>query len=128
MSEVDLSQYRFSKTHEWVKRDGDAAVVGVTDHAQVQLGDVIFLDLPEVGTDFKAGERFGTIESVKAASELYAPVSGTVADVNRTLTTTPEAINNSPYTDGWILRLERVDESGSELMDSSAYAKLVGEA
>jgi glycine cleavage system H protein len=117
----DLSGYRFTPTHEWVRRDGDAATVGISDHAQAQLGDVIFLDLPAVGARLTAGERFGAIESVKAASDLYAPVSGTVSEFNETLTDAPERVNTSPYEDGWLLRLRDVTEGDLELVDEATY-------
>jgi glycine cleavage system H protein len=117
----DLSGYRFTPTHEWVCRDGDAATVGISDHAQAQLGDVIFLDLPAVGTRLTAGERFGAIESVKAASDLYSPVSGTVSEVNPALTDTPERVNASPYGDGWLLRLVDVSEGDLDLVDEATY-------
>ncbi len=117
----DLSGYRFTPTHEWVRRDGDAATVGISDHAQAQLGDVIFLDLPPVGAKLTAGARFGAIESVKAASDLYAPVTGTVTEVNESLSETPERVNASPYEDGWLLRLGDVVEGGIVLLDEAAY-------
>jgi glycine cleavage system H protein len=117
----DLSGYRFTPTHEWVRRDGDAATVGITDHAQSLLGDVIFLDLPAVGARLTAGARFGAIESVKAASDLYAPVSGTVREVNQSLTDSPERVNASPYEDGWLVRLGDVQEGEVELLDETAY-------
>jgi glycine cleavage system H protein len=117
----DLSGYRFTPTHEWVRRDGDTATVGISDHAQAQLGDVIFLDLPAVGARLTAGERFGAIESVKAASDLYAPVSGTVSEFNETLTDAPERVNTSPYEDGWLLRLRDVTEGDLELVDEATY-------
>ena len=117
----DLSGYRFTPTHEWVLRDGDAATVGISDHAQAQLGDVIFLDLPAVGAKLTAGRRFGAIESVKAASDLYAPVSGTVSEFNVTLTDAPERVNTSPYDDGWLLRLRDVTEGDLELVDEATY-------
>ena len=121
---ADLSAYRFTSSHEWVRRDGDAATVGITDHAQSQLGDVIFLELPDVGTTLKAGEKFGAVESVKAASDLYAPVGGTVAEVNTKLADSPELVNNDAYGDGWMLRLEGVSEEGAKLLDESAYDEL----
>jgi glycine cleavage system H protein len=117
----DLSGYRFTPTHEWVRRDGDTATVGISDHAQAQLGDVIFLDLPAVGARLTAGERFGAIESVKAASDLFAPVSGTVSEFNETLTDAPERVNTSPYEDGWLLRLRDVTEGDLELVDEATY-------
>jgi glycine cleavage system H protein len=117
----DLSGYRFTASHEWV--DGGSRV-GITDYAQQQLGDVIFLELPEVGRTLSAGERFGVIESVKAASDLYAPVGGRVAEVNDALVDTPEKVNSDPYGEGWLLRLEEVDETGAELLDGDAYTKV----
>jgi glycine cleavage system H protein len=124
----DLSGYRFTATHEWVETTDGGARVGITDFAQAQLGDVIFLEQPEVGTTLKAGGRFGVIESVKAASDLFAPVGGRVAEVNTELADHPELVNTDPYGAGWILRLEDVDESGADLLDESAYARLTEEA
>ena len=117
----DLSGYRFTSTHEWVRRDGETATIGISDHAQAQLGDVIFLDLPAIGARLTAGARFGAIESVKAASDLYAPVSGTVSEFNETLTDTPERVNTSPYEEGWLLRLRDVTEGDVELVDEATY-------
>lgn len=117
----DLSGYRFTPTHEWVRRDGDTATVGISDHAQAQLGDVIFLDLPSVGAKLTAGARFGAIELVKAASDLYAPVTGTVTEVNQSLAETPERVNTSPYEDGWLVRLGDVVVGEVDLLNSVAY-------
>lgn len=122
----DLSSYRFTASHEWVRADGEAATVGISDHAQSQLGDVIFLELPSVGASVKAGEKFGVIESVKAASDLYAPVSGTVAAVNDKLTENPELVNNDPYGEGWMIRLESTSDEGANLMDEAAYGAQTG--
>ncbi|SRR5581483_1943008 len=118
---ADLSGYRFAASHEWIDAESR---VGITDYAQQQLGDVIFLELPEVGRTLSAGERFGVIESVKAASDLYAPVGGRVVEVNDALVDSPERVNADPYGDGWLLRLEDVDEAGAELHDLPAYEKL----
>jgi glycine cleavage system H protein len=123
---ADLSNYRFTATHEWVRAEGSSATVGISDHAQAQLGDVIFLDLPAVGTDVKAGAKFGAIESVKAASDLYSPVSGTVAEVNGSLNDRPELVNSDPYGEGWMLRLESASDDGGDLLDEAGYAELVG--
>jgi glycine cleavage system H protein len=123
---ADLSTYRFTASHEWVRVEGSTATVGITDHAQAQLGDVIFLELPEVGATLAAGAKFGAIESVKAASDLYAPVSGTVAAVNGVLTDHPELVNSDPYGEGWMLRLEGVSDAGADLLDEDGYTKLVG--
>jgi glycine cleavage system H protein len=123
----DLAAYRFTSTHEWVCLDDGSATVGISDHAQAQLGDVIFVELPAVGTVLGPGGKFGAIESVKAASDLYAPVGGTVAEVNAALEERPELINNDPYGGGWMLRLESVNDAGANLMDEAAYAASVGE-
>ena len=123
----DLSGYRFTKTHEWVLREGATATIGISDHAQEELGDVIFVELPEVGATLEPGQKFGVIESVKAASDLYVPVGGRVAAVNENLTSTPETVNRDPYGEGWMIRLDGVTEGGDiELLDESAYAALAG--
>jgi glycine cleavage system H protein len=125
----DLSGYRFTATHEWVRIDAGGATVGISDGAQAQLGDVIFVELPAVGTRLHAGEKFGVVESVKAASDLYAPVTGTVSDVNAALADNPELVNQSPYEAGWMLTLADVEEGGAALMDERAYlAQAEGEA
>jgi glycine cleavage system H protein len=123
---ADLSNYRFTASHEWVRVDGSKATVGISDHAQAQLGDVIFLELPAVGTELKAGAKFGAIESVKAASDLYAPVGGTVTEVNAALTDHPEFVNSDPYGEGWMLRLDSAGDAGGDLLDEAGYTKLVG--
>lgn len=120
----DLSGFRFTSTHEWVQTVDGGVRVGITDFAQAQLGDVIFLELPEVGTRLSAGDRFGVIESVKAASDLYAPVGGTVAEANDALADAPERVNSDPYGQGWMIRLEEVDEEGVTLLDEHAYDEL----
>jgi glycine cleavage system H protein len=122
----DLSAYRFTATHEWVQIHDGHASVGITDFAQSQLGDVIFLELPELGAALKAGDKFGSIESVKAASDLYAPVGGTVTEVNSQLASKPELVNTDPFGDGWMLRLDVVEEGGVPLLDEAGYAKLTG--
>lgn len=123
---ADLSKYQFTASHEWVRIEGSTATVGISDHAQAQLGDVIFLELPAVGTEVKAGAKFGAIESVKAASDLYAPVAGTVAEVNAALTERPELVNSDPYGEGWMLRLDSASADGADLLDEAGYTKLVG--
>jgi glycine cleavage system H protein len=120
----DLSGFRFTATHEWVETVDGGARVGISDFAQAQLGDVIFLELPEVGAVLKPGGRFGVVESVKAASDLYSPVGGRVAEVNDALADAPERVNQDPYGEGWLLRLEDVDEAGAKLLDEAEYAKL----
>jgi glycine cleavage system H protein len=123
---ADLSKYRFTASHEWVRVEGSTATVGITDHAQAQLGDVIFLELPDVGATLAAGAKFGAIESVKAASDLYSPVGGTVAAVNGALNDHPELVNSDPYGEGWMLRLEGASDAGADLLDEAGYTKLVG--
>lgn len=126
MTVPDLSGYRFTKTHEWVRREGERARVGITDHAQAQLGDVIFLELPAEGTVLKHGDRFGTVESVKAASELYTPVGGRVVSVNSALADAPERVNTEPYGEGWMIELEELDGETNDLMDVAAYSASTG--
>ena len=96
----------YSKDHEWVRVEGDAAVVGITDHAQDALGDVVYVELPKVGEDFSAHEAFGSVESVKAVSELFTPVSGEVTEINEALQEGPESVNTDPYGDGWMMRIK----------------------
>lgn len=118
---------RYTKEHEWIRVEGDTGTVGITNFAQAQLGDVVYVDLPDVGTTFDAGQSFGTIESVKAVSELYAPVSGEVTEVNAALKDKPELVNSKPH-ESWMvkLRLAEPDEV-AELMDAGAYRQLTGE-
>lgn len=116
--------YKYTKDHEWIELAGDRGKVGITDFAQQQLGDVVFMELPEVGKVVKAGQSFGTIESVKAVSELYAPVSGEVVEVNDALKQTPEAVNSDPHG-SWmvVIRLSDASEAGA-LLDATAYEAL----
>jgi glycine cleavage system H protein len=115
---------KYTKDHEWVRLSGDQARVGITDYAQKQLGDVVYLELPEIGRTFKQGDVFGTIESVKAVSELYAPVGGEVTEVNTDLTQKPEAVNSDPHG-SWMIAL-KVSSAGDagELLDANAYTDL----
>ena len=113
---------RYTKTHEWINIEGDSATVGITDHAQDALGDITFIELPKKGTSVKKGGECGVIESVKAASDLYSPISGIVADVNESLETAPEDINNDPYGNGWIFKLEKINQAElSDLMNAADY-------
>ena len=114
---------RYAKTHEWARIEGDRATIGITDFAQHELGDVVYLDLPKVGQTFRAGASFGTVESVKAVSDLYVPLSGEVVEINEALLDAPEGINNSPYDTGWMLVLKLSDPGEADsLMDAAAYA------
>ncbi len=116
---------RYTKEHEWVKVDGGSATVGITDFAQHELGDIVYVELPEIGRAVASGEALGTIESVKAVSELYAPVSGTITEVNKLLSDKPESINLDAHGTGWICKLTLSKPSELDaLMDAAAYAKL----
>lgn len=117
---------RYAKSHEWVRTESDGSVtIGITDYAQNSLGDITYVQLPKVGATLKAGETFGVVESVKAASDLYAPVSGTVTAVNSALESAPETVNRAPYGDGWMLKLKPADAAGaSGLLDATAYGQL----
>jgi glycine cleavage system H protein len=116
---------QYTKSHEWVRIEGDTATIGITDHAQDELGDVVFVELPEEGDTFDAGESFGTVESVKAVSDLYTPVGGEVVEVNSALEDAPENINEDPYGEGWIVKLRTTDEA--DLLSSEEYEKVVEE-
>lgn len=119
-----MAERRYTKTHEWVTVEGKHATVGITDFAQSQLGDVVFLELPSAGRKLAERETFGVIESVKAASDLYSPVAGRIVEVNDKLATKPELINSDPYGDGWILKLDLTGDLPSELLDEASYKKV----
>ena len=116
-------ELQYTRSHEWVRREGETATVGITDHAQDELGDVVFVELPEVGATFGAGEAFGAVESVKAVSDLYAPVGGEVVEVNGALEEAPEKINEDPYGDGWILKLRAGGEG--DLLSAQEYEQFL---
>jgi glycine cleavage system H protein len=116
---------QYTKSHEWARVEGDTATIGITDHAQDELGDVVFVELPDEGATFDAGESFGTVESVKAVSDLYAPVGGEVVEVNSALEDAPENINEDPYGEGWIVKLRTTDEA--DLLSPEEYEKVVAE-
>ena len=116
----------YSDSHEWVKVDGDVAIIGVTDYAQAEMGDITYVDLPEVDDEVSAGEDFGALESVKASSELYSPVSGTVIAVNEALEDAPELVNEDAFAN-WIIKVQMSDTAELEsLMDAAAYAGITG--
>jgi glycine cleavage system H protein len=119
-----MADRRYTKTHEWVAVDGKHATVGITDFAQSQLGDVVFLELPKPGRKLDAGETFGVVESVKAASDLYSPVAGRISEVNEKLSSKPELINSDPFGEGWIFKLEMTGDLPSDLLDEDAYKKV----
>jgi glycine cleavage system H protein len=116
---------QYTKSHEWVRMEDGTATIGITDHAQDELGDVVFVELPGEGTTFDAGDSFGTVESVKAVSDLYTPVGGEVVEVNTSLEDAPEKINDDPYGEGWIVRLRTTDEA--DLLSPEEYEKVVAE-
>ena len=118
----------YTKEHEWLRRESDGSVtVGITEHAATALGDLVYVELPEVGQDCEAGGEMAVVESVKAASDVYAPVSGSVAAVNEELADEPEKINADPYGDGWIVRMDGVDLDEDELMSPDDYQQLLDE-
>jgi glycine cleavage system H protein len=119
-------ELQYTRSHEWVRTEDDTATIGITDHAQEELGDIVFVELPEEGATFDVGDAFGTVESVKAVSDLYAPVGGEVVEVNEALDDAPEKINEDPYGDGWIIKL-RVSDEGEGLLSASDYEKLLEE-
>lgn len=119
---------KYSEDHEWVKVDGDTVTIGITEFAQSELGDIVFVELPDEGDELEKGEDFGSVESVKTVSELYAPVSGEVIEINEELEDSPELVNESPYEEAWMLKIKLSDESQlDELMDSAAYDEMIGQ-
>lgn len=117
---------KYTDEHEWIRVDGNRAKVGITDYAQDQLGDVVYVDLPTVGQEVKPGDGFAVVESVKSVSDVYAPLAGKVVEVNQALVDTPEKINQDPYGEGWIAVIELADPSALDgLMDAAAYRKHV---
>lgn len=116
------NEFRYTREHEWVSVDGDMATVGITDHAQNQLGDVVFVELPQVGVRTQSMQSFGTVESVKAVSDVYSPLTGQVAEINETLVDLPEKLNESPHGDGWLIKIQIEDKTEIEnLMTAEAY-------
>jgi glycine cleavage system H protein len=119
---------RYADSHEWARKDGDEIVVGITDYAQESLSDIVYVELPEVGDSFERAENFGVVESVKAASDIYAPVGGEVVAINTELEDSPELVNQDPYGTGWLIRLVPSDPSEfDDLMDGDDYEAMVAE-
>lgn len=123
-----MSGLKFSEDHDWVLAEGGSATVGITDHAQEQLGDIVFVELPEVGAEFAKGDQVAVVESVKAASEIYSPLSGTVAEVNEVLNEAPETVNGDATGAGWLFKITLSDAAElDDLLDETAYKAIVGE-
>ena len=118
---------QYTRDHEWIRIDGEEATVGITDYAAEQLGDIVFVELPDVGRTLEAGRAFGVVESVKAVSDLFAPISGEVLATNEALQGAPEIVNGDPYGDGWMIRVRVTAEAaeGADLLDAGAYEALV---
>jgi glycine cleavage system H protein len=122
------TNFRYTKEHEWIDAKGDSGTVGITDYAQHELGDVVFVELPKVGAKLVAGKPLGTVESVKAVSEIYSPVSGEVTEINSTLSDSPEKINSDPHGAAWLIKVKLSSSSElSGLMDAAAYQKYISE-
>ncbi|WP_239724012.1 glycine cleavage system protein GcvH [Mammaliicoccus sp. A-M4] len=122
------NELKYSKEHEWVKVDGDVVTIGITDFAQSELGDIVFVELPEEGDELTSGDSFGSVESVKTVSELYAPLSGKVVEVNDELEDSPEYVNESSYDKAWMVKVELTDKSQlDDLLDAGAYSEMIGE-
>jgi glycine cleavage system H protein len=123
-----LSDYRYTKEHEWVKAEGATGTIGITDYAQAELGDVVFVELPKVGTQLKSGQSFGTVESVKAVSEIFSPVSGEVLETNSALADSPEKINQDPHGAGWLVKVRLANSKEvAGLMDAAGYQAYIAE-
>ncbi len=121
-------QLRYTKEHEWIRIDGDEAVIGITQYAADQLGDIVFVELPDVGRALEQAATFGVVESVKAVSDLFAPISGEVTATNDALGATPEVVNTDPYGEGWLVRVRLVDAAQVDgLLDATAYEQLIAE-
>ena len=119
-------ELKYTEEHEWIMVEGDIATIGITDFAQDQLGDIVFVELPEVGDTLEAGKNLGVVESVKAVSDVYSPLSGEVVEVNEELPDEPETLNNSPYESGWMIKLKVSDLAGlDDLLDVTAYQEFI---
>lgn len=126
MADEVRDDLKYTDNHEWLKVERDTAKIGITDYAQSQLTEIVFVELPEVGKEIKKGDELCVVESVKSVSEIYAPISGKIANVNKKLEETPETINESPYDEGWLVEIEVTDKSEVEgLLDANSYKKLI---
>jgi glycine cleavage system H protein len=121
------TNFRYTKEHEWVRVEGDIGVIGITDHAQKELGDIVYVDLPKVGARLEQGKTLGSVESVKAVSDIYAPVSGEVVEVNEALSTTPEKLNEDPHGSAWLVKIKlSAPDQVKSLLSAEDYQKYVG--
>ena len=122
------SELKYSKEHEWIKVEGNTVTIGITEYAQSELGDIVFVELPEVDDDIQEGDTFGSVESVKTVSELYAPVTGNVVEANEELEDSPEFVNESPYEKAWMVKVEVSDlDQLNELLSAEQYSEMIGE-
>jgi glycine cleavage system H protein len=119
--------FRYTKEHEWVRMDGDSATIGITDHAQQELGDIVYVDLPKPGAHVEQGKTMGTVESVKAVSEIYCPVTGEVVETNPILTDAPEKVNEDPHGEAWLVKVRLSGIAPPELMTAAEYQSYIGE-
>jgi len=121
------ADFRYTKEHEWVRVDGTTATIGITDHAQHELGDIVYVDLPKSGSNVEAGKTFGSVESVKAVSDIYAPVSGEIVEINETLSSAPETLNSDPHGTAWLIKVRMTSQDEiKQLMNVEDYQKYVG--
>ena len=120
-------ELKYTKDHEWVKIEGDIATVGITDFAQKELGDIVYVEVETIGETIEAGEVFGTVEAVKTVSDLFMPLTGEILEFNSELESSPEMVNESPYESGWMVKVKVTGELPSDLMDAEAYKELIGE-
>src|SRR5579864_7139836 len=116
---------KYSKTHEWVRQDDDTLTIGITDHAQTMLGDLVYVELPEIETNFEVGQECAVVESVKAAADIYCPISGEVVEINEALIENPQLINDDPYGKGWLFRIRPFEADAKELLNADQYSKQV---
>ena len=120
-------ELKYTKDHEWVKIDGDIATIGVTDFAQKELGDIVYVEVETLGETLEAGEVFGTVEAVKTVSDLFMPVTGEILEINSELESAPELVNDAPYTDGWMVKVRLSEGVPADLLDAASYKNLIGE-
>jgi glycine cleavage system H protein len=120
-------ELKYTKDHEWVKIEGDIATIGVTDFAQKELGDIVYVEVETLGETLEAGEVFGTVEAVKTVSDLFMPVTGEILEINSELESAPELVNDAPYTDGWMVKVRLSEGVPADLLDADAYKNLIGE-